>query len=91
MSLLLNAVFHHSLMMIPQQEIPGTVPKAYVMKHPITNSVEVKQKALSRNIHFIQLNSFKKNKNEFIRFGGHPVRVENVQIKKKLILLSINA
>lgn len=23
MSLLLNAVFHHSLMMIPQQEIPG--------------------------------------------------------------------
>ncbi|XP_031619011.1 uncharacterized protein LOC116338090 isoform X2 [Contarinia nasturtii] len=41
MSLLLNAVFHHSLMMIPQQEIPGAVPKAYVMKHPMTNAVEV--------------------------------------------------
>ncbi|XP_055295609.1 uncharacterized protein LOC129565133 isoform X3 [Sitodiplosis mosellana] len=41
MSLLLNAVFHHSLMMIPQQEIPGVIPKAYVMKHPNTGSVEV--------------------------------------------------
>lgn len=41
MSLLLNAVFHHSLMLIPQQEIPGTVPKAYVMKHPLTGDVEV--------------------------------------------------
>lgn len=41
MSLLLNALFHHSLMMIPQQEIPGTIPKAYVMKHPISGSVEV--------------------------------------------------
>lgn len=40
-SLLLNAVFHHSLMMIPQQEIPGTVPNAYVMRHPQSGSVEV--------------------------------------------------
>lgn len=40
-SLLLNAVFHHSLMMIPQQEIPGVIPKAYVMRHPHTGSVEV--------------------------------------------------
>lgn len=41
MSLLLNAVFHHSLMMIPQREIPGTVPRAYVMRHPVSGSVEV--------------------------------------------------
>lgn len=41
MSLLLNAVFHHSLMMIPQREIPGTVPKAYVMRHPVSGGVEV--------------------------------------------------
>lgn len=41
MSLLLNAVFHHSLMMIPQQEIPGTIPSAYVMRHPETGAVEV--------------------------------------------------
>lgn len=42
MSLLLNAMFHHSLMLIPQQEIPGTVPNAYVMKHPVTGNVEVR-------------------------------------------------
>lgn len=42
MSLLLNAIFHHSLMLIPQQEIPGTVPNAYVMKHPVTGNVEVR-------------------------------------------------
>lgn len=41
MSLLLNALFHHSLMLIPQQEIPGTVPAAYVMRHPQTGAVEV--------------------------------------------------
>lgn len=41
MSLLLNALFHHSLMLIPQQEIPGQVPSAYVMRHPQTGSVEV--------------------------------------------------
>lgn len=41
MSLLLNALFHHSLMMIPQQEIPGSVPDAYVMRHPETGNVEV--------------------------------------------------
>lgn len=41
MSLLLNALFHHSLMLIPQQEIPGTVPAAYVMRHPTSGSVEV--------------------------------------------------
>lgn len=41
MSLLLNALFHHSLMLIPQQEIPGTVPSAYVMRHPHSGNVEV--------------------------------------------------
>lgn len=41
MSLLLNAVFHHSLMMIPQQEIPGTMPAAYVIRHPDTGTVEL--------------------------------------------------
>lgn len=42
MSLLLNAIFHHSLMLIPQREIPGTVPRAYVMRHPESGIVEVK-------------------------------------------------
>uniref|UniRef100_A0A182TS11 Major facilitator superfamily associated domain-containing protein n=1 Tax=Anopheles melas TaxID=34690 RepID=A0A182TS11_9DIPT len=41
MSLLLNALFHHSLMLIPQQEIPGKLPEAYVMRHPGTGNVEV--------------------------------------------------
>lgn len=41
LSLLLNALFHHSLMLIPQQEIPGSVPAAYVMRHPTTGAVEV--------------------------------------------------
>lgn len=41
MSLILNAVFHHSLLIIPQQEIPGKMPSAYVMRHPETGSVEV--------------------------------------------------
>ncbi|XP_055593474.1 uncharacterized protein LOC129744793 isoform X2 [Uranotaenia lowii] len=41
MSLLLNALFHHSLLLIPQQEIPGKVPEAYVMRHPETGNVEV--------------------------------------------------
>ena len=41
MSLLLNALFHHSLLLIPQQEIPGTVPAAYVMRHPQSGNIEV--------------------------------------------------
>jgi hypothetical protein len=40
-TLLLNAVFHHTLLMIPQQEIPGKQPDAYVMRHPQSGSVEV--------------------------------------------------
>uniref|UniRef100_A0A1L8DEQ6 Putative transporter n=1 Tax=Nyssomyia neivai TaxID=330878 RepID=A0A1L8DEQ6_9DIPT len=41
MSLLLNAIFHHSLMLIPQQEIPGIMPASYVMRHPQTGNIEV--------------------------------------------------
>lgn len=41
MSLLLNALFHHSLLFIPQQEIPGVMPAAYVIRHPQTGNVEV--------------------------------------------------
>lgn len=40
-ALILNAVFHHSLLLIPHQETPGVMPSAYVMKHPIKESVEV--------------------------------------------------
>jgi MFS_1 like family len=40
-TLLFNAVFHHALFIIPQQEIPGTMPSAYVIRHPQTGSVEV--------------------------------------------------
>ncbi|XP_073826977.1 uncharacterized protein isoform X1 [Musca autumnalis] len=41
MSLLLNAIFHHSLLFIPQQEIPGVVPSAFVMRHPDSGVIEV--------------------------------------------------
>lgn len=41
MSLLLNAIFHHSLLFIPQQEIPGQMPAPYVIRHPATGNVEV--------------------------------------------------
>ncbi|CAH0694998.1 unnamed protein product [Spodoptera exigua] len=40
-ALILNAAFHHSLLLIPHQETPGMMPSAYVMRHPITNSVEI--------------------------------------------------
>lgn len=41
LTLLLNAVFHHALFIIPQQEIPGILPAAYVMRHPHNGNVEV--------------------------------------------------
>ncbi|XP_022226548.2 uncharacterized protein LOC111076842 isoform X2 [Drosophila obscura] len=41
MSLLLNAIFHHSLLFIPQQEIPGVVPSAFVLRHPDSADIEV--------------------------------------------------
>ncbi|GLG96438.1 Uncharacterized protein GBIM_03421 [Gryllus bimaculatus] len=40
-TLLLNALCHHSLMLIPQMEMPGDMPAAYVMRHPHTHKVEV--------------------------------------------------
>ncbi|KAL0851487.1 hypothetical protein ABMA28_007282 [Loxostege sticticalis] len=40
-ALILNAAFHHSLLLIPHQETPGVMPSAYVMRHPLTNSVEI--------------------------------------------------
>lgn len=40
-ALILNAAFHHSLLLIPHQETPGVMPSAYVMRHPIKRSVEV--------------------------------------------------
>ncbi|XP_075992975.1 uncharacterized protein LOC142987902 [Anticarsia gemmatalis] len=40
-ALILNAAFHHSLLLIPHQETPGMMPSAYVMRHPIRNTVEI--------------------------------------------------
>ncbi|KAI8438141.1 hypothetical protein MSG28_010768 [Choristoneura fumiferana] len=40
-ALILNAAFHHSLLLIPHQETPGVMPSAYVMRHPDTRSVEI--------------------------------------------------
>lgn len=42
-ALILNAAFHHSLLLIPHQETPGVMPSAYVMQHPGTGDVEVSQ------------------------------------------------
>ncbi|CRK89295.1 CLUMA_CG003054, isoform A [Clunio marinus] len=41
LTLLLNALFHHALLFIPQQEIPGVMPSAYVMRHPVSENVEI--------------------------------------------------
>ncbi|XP_037957428.1 uncharacterized protein LOC119687242 [Teleopsis dalmanni] len=41
MSLLLNAIFHHALLFIPQQEIPGNIPDAFVIRHPHSGDIEV--------------------------------------------------
>jgi hypothetical protein len=41
LTLVLNAIFHHALFMIPQQEIPGTVPNAYVMRNPKNGNIDV--------------------------------------------------
>lgn len=40
-SLALNAIFHHSLMLIPQMETPGAISSAYVMRHPESGKVDV--------------------------------------------------
>lgn len=77
MSLLLNALFHHSLMMIPQQEIPGTVPSAFVMRHPETGNVEVPFFETIKKIFFSNFLIY--------RSGGHHVPAENAQNMKKSI------
>jgi hypothetical protein len=41
LTLLLNALFHHALFIIPQQEIPGQIPSAFIMRHPTSGNVEV--------------------------------------------------
>jgi hypothetical protein len=41
LSLILNAAFHHSLLLIPHMETPGEMPSAYVTKHPETGQFEV--------------------------------------------------
>jgi len=41
LTLILNAAFHHSLLLIPHMEMPGEMPSAYVMKHPETGQFEV--------------------------------------------------
>ncbi|KAL0273281.1 UNVERIFIED_CONTAM: hypothetical protein PYX00_005990 [Menopon gallinae] len=41
LSLVLNLIFHHSLLFIPHQEMPGMMPAAYVVRHPATGKVEV--------------------------------------------------
>lgn len=70
MSLLLNALFHHSLMMIPQQEIPGTIPKAYVMKHPISGSVEVFFKKTESKLSLFEYNvNYDEKKPEIFSIG----------------------
>lgn len=38
---MLNALFHHALFIIPQQEIPGQMPSAFIMRHPTSGNVEV--------------------------------------------------
>lgn len=48
-ALILNAAFHHSLLLIPHQETPGVMPSAYVMRHPLTKSVEVSHLSAFRN------------------------------------------
>ena len=44
LSLVLNLIFHHSLLFIPHQEMPGMMPAAYVVRHPATGKVEVNLK-----------------------------------------------
>lgn len=41
LTLVLNAVFHHALFLIPHQEIPGTVPNAFVMRNPKNGHIDV--------------------------------------------------
>ncbi|XP_071441996.1 uncharacterized protein [Hetaerina americana] len=40
-ALILTAAFHHALLLIPPMELPGSVPPAYVARHPVSGGVEV--------------------------------------------------
>lgn len=40
-SFILTAAVHHSLLLIPHQETPGTMPAGYIMRHPKNGYVEV--------------------------------------------------
>ncbi|CAB3378367.1 Hypothetical predicted protein [Cloeon dipterum] len=41
LAFILNAAFHHSLLLIPPTETPGEVPPAYIARHPATGIMEV--------------------------------------------------
>lgn len=40
-SFILTAILHHSLLFMPQQELPGVVPEGYIIRHPKKMYVEV--------------------------------------------------
>jgi len=41
LTLVLNAAFHHALLLIPPMETPGITPPAYVMRDPASGRVGV--------------------------------------------------
>lgn len=41
LAFILNAAFHHSLLLIPPMETPGEVPQPYIARHPVTGLMEV--------------------------------------------------
>jgi len=41
LAFILNAAFHHSLLLIPPMETPGEVPPAYIARHPDSGLMEV--------------------------------------------------
>jgi len=41
LTLVLNALFHHALLLIPPMELPAKIPAAYVMRHPQDGQVDV--------------------------------------------------
>lgn len=75
-TLLLNALFHHALFIIPQQEIPGVMPASYVMRHPRTGNVEVSKMITT------YLKLYKS-----LRYGGARALAENARRMKRLTSL----
>ncbi|XP_059480405.1 major facilitator superfamily domain-containing protein 6-like [Neocloeon triangulifer] len=41
LAFILNAAFHHALLLIPPMETPGEVPPAYIARHPVSGLMEV--------------------------------------------------